>query len=279
MSISAKKTLPVQFKLRAPKWLKALYTRYEMLRVAIAQFFLPGKCYVQSMPNTATKMSLFPGLRDEIDGYNHDTSIAQKSLSMDGNRVIMLRNMLKVVAELPAGDYAELGTYRGISARLIFGNLAANSQLHCFDTFDGFTDADVNAETSNVKDRGIGGAFSDTTLQLAQQYILNGRPGGGRLFMHKGYFPDTVAGFEERSWRFVHLDPDLYKPTLEGIRYFYPRLVPGGILLLHDYNSFFTGVRRAADEYFAPRGIVVIPLGDKAGTGVVLKPAVVSQVA
>lgn len=279
MSISVKKTLPAHFKMRAPKWLKALYTRYELLRVAIAQFFLPGKCYVQSMPNTATKMAMFPGLRDEIDSYNHDTSIAQKSLSMDGNRVIMLRNMLRVVADLPAGDYAELGTYRGISARLIFGNLAADSQLHCFDTFGGFTDADVNAETHNVKDRGIGGAFSDTSLQLAQQYILNGRPGEDRLFMHQGYFPDTVAGFEERSWRFVHLDPDLYKPTLEGIRYFYPRLVSGGVLLLHDYNSFFTGVRRAADEYFSSRGIVVLPLGDKAGTGVVLKPSVVAQAA
>ena len=59
---------------------------------------------------------------------------------------------------------------------------------------------------------------------------------------------------------------------LEGLKRFYPKLVPGGVMLLHDYYSFFDGVRRAADEYFGPLGVVVVPMNDKAGTGVVIKP-------
>ena len=42
-------------------------------------------------------------------------------------------------------------------------------------------------------------------------------------------------------------------------------------MLLQDYYSFFDGVRRAAGEYFFPLGIAVVPLPDKAGTGMVIK--------
>ena len=263
----------------APAWIKVLFTRIELIRVAIGQLLLPRKCYVQIRPNTTRKIADFPGLHEEIKTYNHDTSIAQKSLTVDGNRVIMLRTMLKLAASLPDGDYAELGTYRGISARLIFRHMVADSEFHCFDTFEGFDDKDVNMETRNVRDRGIVGAFGDTSLLLAERYILDGMNHQDRLFMHQGYFPATFAGLENRTWRFVHLDPDLYMPTLEGLRYFFPRLVPGGVMLLHDYHSFFTGVRRAADEYCVPRSIVVVPMGDKAGTGAVVKPAVGSRIA
>ena len=263
----------------APRWLKTLFTRFELLRVAVAQLFLPRKCYVQIKPNMSKNKTLFPGLDKEIKTYNHDTSLAQRSLCVDGNRVIMLRRMLKLVESLPDGDYAELGTYRGISGRLIYKYMAPNSELHCFDTFDGFDDGDVHKETKNVQDRGIEGAFGDTSLQLAERYILNGASDQGHLFMHQGYFPETFKGLESRTWRFVHLDPDLYLPTLEGLKHFYPQLVPGGVILLHDYYSFFTGVRRAVEEFLVPQGIVVVPLGDKAGTGAVFKSETVLQAA
>jgi hypothetical protein len=258
----------------APNWLRILVTWINLKRIAIAGLILPAKCFVQIKPNSVAKMDYFPGIRDEIRSYNHDTSMAQKSLAVDGNRVIMLRMMLRQVASLPSGNYAELGTYRGISARLILRHMHPDAELHCFDTFDGFDNKDTSAETIAVRNRGIEGAFSDTSLKRAKTYILDGKSGDDRLNFHKGFFPDTFKGLEQHSWRFVHLDPDLYAPTLEGLKCFYPRLVPGGVMLLHDYYSFFAGVRRAANEYFTPRGIVVLPMVDKAGTGIVIKPTI-----
>jgi len=258
----------------APNWLRVLVTWINLKRIAVVGLLLPGKCFVQIKPNSVDKMGYFPGLRQEIKSYNHDTSMAQKSLAVDGNRVNMLRVMLRQVASLPGGDYAELGTYRGISARLILRHMHPDAELHCFDTFDGFDDKDTRAETPEVRNRGIDGAFSDTSLRRAEKYILDGKSSDDRLCFHKGFFPDTFKGLEKHSWRFVHLDPDLYAPTLDGLKFFYPRLVPGGVILLHDYYSFFAGVRRAADEYFTPLGIVVMPMVDKAGTGIVIKPTV-----
>ena len=266
--------LPLQKRLHAyaPDWLKILATRIDLTRIFIAELLLPRKCYVQINPNSVEKLGHFPGLRDEISSYNYATSMAQKSLAVDANRVILLRTMLRQVASLPAGEYAELGTYRGISARLILRHMKRGAQLHCFDTFEGFDEKDTSAESRTVRNRGIDGAFADTSLQRAEDYILDGEIHNSSLFLHKGYFPETFSGLENHAWRFVHLDPDLYLPMLEGLKRFYPKLVPGGVMLLHDYYSFFDGVRRAADEYFGPLGVVVVPMNDKAGTGVVIKP-------
>jgi len=266
------RSFPNNLRSYAPNWLRVLVTWINLKRIAVVGLLLPGKCFVQITPNSVDKMGYFPGLRGETRAYNHDTSMAQKSLAIDGNRVIMLRMMLQQVASLDSGDYAELGTYRGISARLILRHMHPDAKLHCFDTFDGFDDKDTRKETSEVRNRGIDGAFSDTSLRRAEKYVLDGKSSDDRLCFHKGFFPDTFKGLEKCSWRFVHLDPDLYAPTLEGLRCFYPRLVPGGVILLHDYYSFFAGVRRAANEFFSPLGIVVMPMVDKAGTGIVIKP-------
>jgi hypothetical protein len=55
---------------------------------------------------------------------------------------------------------------------------------------------------------------------------------------------------------------------------FYPRVSPGGILLLHDYSSgHWPGVRQAVDEFFQklPEKPILIP--DKSGTAIVRKMA------
>ena len=49
----------------------------------------------------------------------------------------------------------------------------------------------------------------------------------------------------------MHIDLCLYKPTLEALKFFYPRLVKGGIIVSNSYNfSVFPGETRAWDEYF-----------------------------
>ena len=52
----------------------------------------------------------------------------------------------------------------------------------------------------------------------------------------------------------------LYEGTLDCLRFFYPRMVAGGVIISHDY-SILTGVKRAFDEFFAdkPEGVVELP--------------------
>ena len=62
----------------------------------------------------------------------------------------------------------------------------------------------------------------------------------------------------------MHVDVDLYRPTLDACEYFYPRLVPGGVLLFDEYGfPAARGERDAVDEYFADKSEspIVLPTG------------------
>lgn len=71
--------------------------------------------------------------------------------------------------------------------------------------------------------------------------------------IHAGWLPQSLLDLPERRYRFVHVDVDLYQPTLGCFAHFYPRLVPGGIIVTDDYN--WPGGRRAVDEYCASQGL------------------------
>jgi hypothetical protein len=57
------------------------------------------------------------------------------------------------------------------------------------------------------------------------------------LQFRQGYFPETSVGLENEKFSFVMLDVDIYQPSLEVFRFFYPRLTRGGYFFMHDYNS------------------------------------------
>jgi hypothetical protein len=47
----------------------------------------------------------------------------------------------------------------------------------------------------------------------------------------------------------LRLDTDWYESTRHELEHLYPRLVPGGVLIVDDYGHW-EGARRAVDEYF-----------------------------
>ncbi len=76
----------------------------------------------------------------------------------------------------------------------------------------------------------------------------------------------------EDSFCFVHLDMDLYRPTLAGLRFFYPRLVAGGVMAVHDFfSSSFPNVKKAVCKFAdsVPGGVRMFPLGDAISIGII----------
>ena len=65
--------------------------------------------------------------------------------------------------------------------------------------------------------------------------------------------PDVAASRPELRIALLHVDVDVYVPTRTILEHLYPRLVPGGLLVLDDYGKV-AGETRAVDEYFAERG-------------------------
>ncbi len=76
-----------------------------------------------------------------------------------------------------------------------------------------------------------------------------------------GYFPQSATTLDPSlKFSFVHMDVDLYDSTLSSLNFFYERMLPGGIMLSHDY-SILEGVRTAFHEFLSdkPEGLIELP--------------------
>ena len=237
--------------------------RVTELRLSLAEKFLPADYYVQLRPPYATRTW-------EADRRHYDERHDWDNFR-DGNRVLQAHVILDRIKRCASGDYAELGTYQGNYARIIYSQMVEGASLYCFDTFTGFPEASVQKELGTTGHAVSVGTFSDTSQAKVEQAI-SGRTSPPRLVLRPGEFPATFPSLEDHRWRFVLLDADLYAPIKAGLELFWPRLVPGGFILCHDYLSGYPGVRKAVDEFFEPLGIVPVPWPDRVGTAVVGKP-------
>jgi hypothetical protein len=147
------------------------------------------------------------------------------------------------------GDFAEVGVYKGASAKLI-SEAKGDKPLRLFDTFEGLP-------PSSAKDRAVHRENQYAcSMASVQQYLQ----GYGNLSFHKGIFPDSARGVPEGRYSFCHFDVDWYEGTLGCLEYFYPRMVSGGVMLSHDYG-LLAGVEAAFTEFFAdkPEGVIELP--------------------
>lgn len=162
--------------------------------------------------------------------------------------------------ESVAGAFAELGVYKGETAEWLH-LLAPERELYLFDTFEGFKAQDLAHEKAFGKYY-QSGYFSDTDLETVQKRLGDSE----RLHFYPGYFPATTVSLPEQSYALVHLDADLYKPTLQALEYFYPRLSPGGVMIIHDYNHIWEGVRQALHEFTPTIPEQLLELADRQGS-------------
>jgi O-methyltransferase len=163
------------------------------------------------------------------------------------------------------GNVAELGVYKGKFARYI-NQYFPSRKLYLFDTFEGFNASDVNSEKKN-KYSGGDQDFSDTSLES----VLKKMPFPGQCEPHKGFFPESAKGLEDK-FVFVSLDADLYDPLYAGLSFFYPRLVRGGYIFIHDFNNdSYKGARMAVENYCREQQINYMPLPDSGGSAVIMK--------
>jgi O-methyltransferase len=157
-----------------------------------------------------------------------------------------------VVAHRIPGAVVECGVWRGGSmmaaALTLLRRDAASRDLYLFDTFTGMTppgerDVDFAGRTMYPGDHGVPagevrGALRDTGYDMDRVHLVEGR------------VEDTLPAQAPGEIALLRLDTDWYESTRHELEHLYPRLAPGGILILDDYGHF-KGARQAVDEYFA----------------------------
>lgn len=83
-----------------------------------------------------------------------------------------------------------------------------------------------------------------------------GYPAAALRFI-EGLVQDTLPGNDSDSIALLRLDTNLYESTKVEMALLYPKLAPGGVLLIDDYYRWL-GQRKAIDEYLAAQGTVLL---------------------
>ena len=144
-------------------------------------------------------------------------------------RKYVLYSIAKSVSRV-SGDIVECGVSRGHSSYLM---LKANSKnlkvFYGFDSFEGLSEpGDSDKITNNFSYKWKKNDLS-TPISVAEKN-LSQFPQRFKLF--KGWIPDKFHEVSDKKFCLVHIDVDLYQPTLDSLNFFWDKLNKGGVLVL-----------------------------------------------
>ncbi len=187
----------------------------------------------------------------------HKVNTTYVQILMQARILFLKRFAERAYKEGISGSVAEAGVYKGDFAKHI-SKYFPDRKLYLFDTFDGFTEKDIAKEQKESM------TSADYMRGVNVDEVLAKIPNRDNVILRAGVFPDTAKGIEDR-FAFVNLDMDLYEPTLEGLRFFYPLMSEGGVILIHDYFSeAYPNVEQSVKDFEAELGrrLHKIPIGD-----------------
>lgn len=158
------------------------------------------------------------------------------------NRCFMIYQLLRYAGNL-CGDMAEVGVYKGGTAKLI-AKTASHKNVYLFDTFSGMPAITTEIDMHSVQD------FCDTSFHSVKSFLKD----CPNITFFQGIFPDTASAIKEAKFSFVHIDSDLYNSVKYCLEFFYARLVRGGVIVIDDYEFWACpGVKSAVCEFLADK--------------------------
>lgn len=180
------------------------------------------------------------------------------------DRKFTLREFTRFVKDIP-GELAECGCYQGASA-FFMASVDESTTIHLFDSFEGLSEPtkndNVNSPEQNIWKKG--------SLSTTEKTIRNNLKQLNNIKIYKGWIPNRFNEVDNISFKLVHIDVDLYQPTIDSLEFFYPRLVPGGVIVMDDYGFLTCPGAYKAASYFIKKineRIIHLPTGQ----GIILK--------
>ena len=178
-----------------------------------------------------------------------------------------------------AGAVVECGVWRGGSMRLAAEALLARGdagrELYLYDTYEGMTapsQADLDPRGRSAR-KLVDGSAQDSQImarapldQVRHTLAQSAYP-AERIHYVVGRVEDTIPGTIPDAIALLRLDTDWYESTVHELVHLFPRLVPGGVLIIDDYG-YWQGCRKAVDEYFRDSPILLTFVDDTGVVGV-----------
>ncbi|HEX5278428.1 MAG TPA: class I SAM-dependent methyltransferase [Fluviicoccus sp.] len=157
------------------------------------------------------------------------------------------------------GDFVECGSLFGTGIKTVidyFGREEFAKTFWGYDTFD----------TNPVDGHGFDGQKAGLYEEILKRF-----DGYDNVKLVKGLLPQSLQGNSPEKIAFLHIDLNSAEYEVAVLKVLFDRLVPGGILILDDYewSGLYRPQKLKEDDWFERREYRVIPL--PTGQGMVIK--------
>ena len=188
---------------------------------------------------------------DESDRAFYENAFYWTSSPKRFRKILAHWELYRRTLDVP-GVIIELGVFKGPSLiRLAaYQSLLGDGRaLYGFDTFGTFP------ETQNIDDKEPRRKFvelaGDTSIGVNDLRDILDRQSDNNVILVEGDICETLPSFVDQhrdmSVAMVHLDVDIYEPSLCAVKTLWPLMSPGAIMMLDDYDTF-PGQCRAVHE-------------------------------
>lgn len=142
-----------------------------------------------------------------------------------------LVHYVDLAASRCAGDFAEVGCYRGATFKQLIRLAEKHGRTaHAFDSFRGMAEPgphDVGYPRGMFD---VGGVEQFRRMMIQEA-------GGGSWQLHPGYVPACFDHAPDLRLSFAYLDLDHYEPTRQALAWLWNHVEPGGVIVCDDYMS------------------------------------------
>lgn len=169
------------------------------------------------------------------------------------------------------GIFVECGVGRGATTRaylnLVRDGILTKRDVYGLDSFEGLPEGSKH-DMPDVKGR------VNRPIELIQEWLPNYTDFNINII--KGWFSETLTKIPVTDIAIAHIDVDIYSSYKECLEYLYPQVIPGGIIMLDEYNSYadmakWPGAKVAIDE-FTEKNNLEVQINETWNKAYILKP-------
>ena len=232
------------------------YERFEPARGRLGRaLFLPFRALLRTRNlEVVTRRPFDPALRMEGRDWPSDAETMIGIKRLENVRACVIDVLERGVP----GDLLEAGVWRGGTTIFMRAILKAYGDttrtVWAADSFQGLPKPDAAAYPADAND--IHWQFARLVITL-DDVKENFRKYGlldEQVRFLVGWFKDTLPGAPIERLAVLRLDGDMYESTMDTLNALYPRLSPGGYVIVDDYGAL-PNCRAAVDDYRARHGI------------------------
>ncbi|MBP1817718.1 O-methyltransferase [Mycobacterium sp. OAE908] len=166
--------------------------------------------------------------------------------------------MEDVLANDVPGDFIETGVWRGGACIFMRGILAARGvtdrRVWVADSFAGLPPPNAAKYPADARGKLYDCAELAVPLETVKATFERYGLLDDNVRFLKGWFKDTLPSAPIERLAVARLDGDMYESTIDALTNLYPKLSPGGYLIVDDYGAV-RACRRAVADYRAEYGI------------------------